>query len=81
MQVDDGLSTFPDVVPALQSLKGSLDPGLVAFSKGIRKMVGDSVEELQDSVAMIFRTGIRGPHEGASSRTPARSAYESHSAH
>ena len=43
MRAYDNLSTFPDVVPALEALKDTPDVECVVFSNGTQKMVSNSV--------------------------------------
>lgn len=48
MEAYDNLSTFPDVVPALQSLQDTPDIECVVFSNGSQKMINNSVHSSND---------------------------------
>ncbi|KAK5936508.1 hypothetical protein PMZ80_011255 [Knufia obscura] len=56
MEAYDNLSTFPDVVPALKSLKDTPDVACVIFSNGTPRMIGNSVSSSEDlkPVGSIF---------------------------
>lgn len=48
MEAYDNLSTFPDVVPALRSLKDTPDVECVVFSNGSQKMINNSINSSKD---------------------------------
>lgn len=48
MHAYDNLSTFPDVISALQSLKQEKGITAVVFSNGTKAMVGNSVKQSED---------------------------------
>lgn len=56
MEAYDQLSTFPDVVPALQSLKETPYLEMVVFSNGTQRMLGNSVNGSQElkSISSLF---------------------------
>lgn len=64
MQAYDGLSTFPDVVPALEMLEKVSDLECVVFSNGTPKMIENSVNRSLDlrSVSTAFSRLISVDH-------------------